>query len=240
VSPPDFPAAPPTAPIGITRASLADGSLRRLLQAVDPKVKYLTDEERNATLAAMFPHGDPYGAPRDDVWLFAYGSLIWNPAFEFVEQRVGVVSGWRRRYCLWSPVGRGTPEFPGLMLGLEQGGSCRGAVFRIARDAAAYELDLVWRREMQSRAYIARWVKVTTTKGKIDAIAFTINPAHERYAGAMSDERTADIIAKACGQLGTCAEYLHNTVEHLRQLGARDRMLERIAALVSERIGQDV
>jgi len=169
--------------------------------------------------------------------VFGYGSLIWNPAFEFVERRVARVRGFHRRFCLWTHLGRGTPARPGLMLALEQGGSCRGVAFRIADAAARSELEILWRREMIGGSYLARWIVVETDAGPVRAIAFTINRANERYAGRLPEDVMAATIARAHGQLGACAEYLFNTVSHLSALGIRDRPLERLRDQVARHCG---
>jgi len=205
----------------LTRDSIKSGSIRRMIAAQDPSFELLSDAEVRASLAAMLASPE---APRD-IWVFAYGSLIWNPAFHFVEQRVGQVHGFHRRFCLWTHLGRGRPEAPGLMLALEPGGSCRGVVYRIAPDAVASELEIVWLREMLGRAYRPRWVTAHTPTGAVRAIAFTMNRAHERYAGRLADDVVAATIAGASGDLGPCAEYLFNTVAHLEALDIHDRQL---------------
>jgi cation transport protein ChaC len=114
------------------------------------------------------------------------------------------------------------------VLGLERGGSCHGVVFHIAPEAAEEELAIVWRREMISGAYVPRWVEVHTAVGRVRAVAFVINHAHERYASFLSDDEIALAIATARGFLGPCADYLVNTVDHLAELGIHDRPLERL------------
>jgi cation transport protein ChaC len=121
------------------------------------------------------------------------------------------------------------------VLGLERGGSCRGVVFHIAPEVVEEELEIVWRREMISGAYVPRWVEVRTALGPVPAIAFVINHAHERYARDLSDEEVAEVLATASGWLGPCADYLVNTVDHLAALGIHDRPLERLRARVLER-----
>jgi glutathione-specific gamma-glutamylcyclotransferase len=215
--------------MAITREALADGSFRALLAACDPTLRLLTDAERAASIRATV--GDRLG--REDLWVFGYGSLIWNPILLHEERRLAVLRGWHRRFCLWTPLGRGSPECPGLMLGLDRGGSCRGVAFRIAAAAAAEELELLWRREMVAGSYRPRLLPVATSEGRVEAIAFTINPAHPRYAGRLPEGAVVAAVAAAEGVLGPCAEYLFNTVEHLRALGIRDRGLERISAQVA-------
>lgn len=171
-----------------------------------------------------------------DVWLFGYGSLMWNPIIQYVERRPGHIFGFHRSYCLRTAMGRGTPEQPGLTLGLERGGSCRGLLFRISGAIAEDELDLVWNREMISRAYMPRLMNAYTKDGTVRAITFVINTQHNGYAGGLSVEETTDTIAKAQGRLGRCSEYLENTVMHLDELGIGDGPMHRLLVNVRERM----
>ena len=162
--------------------------------------------------------------------MFGYGSLIWNPCFEYAERRaIAKVVGWHRRFCLWTHLGRGSAKQPGLMLGLERGGSCRGVAFRVPAPMVEAELDIIWRREMVTGAYVPTWVNIATAEGRIRAVAFTINRRHLRYSGLLSGERQiVEAIALAEGPLGTNREYLLNTVRHLDELGLHDRGLVRL------------
>jgi cation transport protein ChaC len=210
--------------VRITRDSIRSGAMERLIASTNPTLRLLTDAERQASLETMLrtrPHDGP-------TWVFGYGSLIWNPAFHFVERRVGVVHGWHRRFCMWSHLGRGSPECPGLMLALEAGGACRGVAYRIADDAMPEELEIIWRREMIGGSYRPRWVRVRTESGPVHAVAFTINRAYEHYAGRLPEARVVEAIARASGYLGPCSEYLFNTVAHLEALGIHDRPLTRL------------
>lgn len=197
-----------------------------------PTPGYLTDEARAASLAATLAH--PHA--RQPVWVFAYGSLIWRPGFPFVERRIGTLRGYHRQFCLLMKRFRGTPEAPGLMLGLERGGICRGVVHRLGEEDRDGALQTVWAREMLTGAYMPRWVDVRTESGPVRAIVFVINRAHERYIGGLSDEEVADALALACGHVGSCAEYLLETVTHLEELGIRDRRLWRLQAMVAARL----
>ena len=216
--------------VALTRERLRSGEIRALLHKHEPSLKTLTDEELAASRASMFPQT---GQPEEDVWLFGYGSLIWNPAIEFSEQRCATVRGLHRRFCLRTELGRGTPDRPGLVLGLDRGGVCRGVAFRIPKDHAEAELELVWRREMVTHAYRPRWLKAQTDQGPIRVLGFVINRANERYCGRLPEEEAAETIARACGFLGPCCEYLFNTVTHLRELGMPDAGLERLARKVA-------
>ncbi|WP_297489652.1 gamma-glutamylcyclotransferase [Acidocella sp.] len=221
----------------ITREALVDGSLtefQRRHAAIHPDMRWRSEAEMAELLDAILSAHDT----AEDLWVFGYGSLIWNPAFNHAERACALLRGWHRRFCLKIYVGRGTPRTPGLMLALDQGGACRGVAFRIAAAQVREELGLLWQREMFGGAYNARWVTLESCAeaasvvkgGKFRALTFVINPAHPRYTRAFSVAETAVLIASGCGELGTCREYLENTVAHLRELGVRDSNLARIMA----------
>ncbi len=220
--------------ISLDRESLASGHIEKLVAEAERQGLFvrMTPEERREskrrTLAA-------YGKD-EDVWVFGYGSLMWNPAFHFAESASGRLYGYHRQFCLWTPIGRGSPDNPGLTLALEPGGSCRGILFRIDRDEVDSELDIVWNREMISGAYVPRVVPVHGPVGKVRAVTFVINSAHERYAGRLPMDRIADAIATASGQLGRCCDYLFNTVEHLDELGIGDGPMHKLEKLVRARV----
>ncbi len=215
----------------LTREQIRDGNVRKMIADLGITMRLLSDDELAASRAATLADVDLSRG----VWLFGYGSLIWNPAFHFTDRLTGTVHGYHRRFCLWTHLGRGCPERPGLVLGLERGGSCRGVAFHIAPAAVEEELAIVWRREMLSGAYVPRWVEVHTALGAVRAITFAINRAHERYARYLPDDRVAEVIAAAEGFLGPCADYLINTVDQLAQLGIRDRPLEQLRQQVRAR-----
>jgi cation transport protein ChaC len=211
----------------ITRERLRDGSHLKAIRArATPDFPIRSDAEIEASLdEALASH--PAG---EDIWVFGYGSLMWNPAFQFEERQLGSVRGWHRRFCLWLSRGRGSPDCPGLMLALDRGGVCKGVAFRIAAQAVRDELLLVWRREMLSGAYLARWVTVATEAGPVRAVTFVVNQASRRYSGKLTEADTADRILKASGELGSCLDYFERTVRILRTLQVKDAALERIEA----------
>ena len=217
------------ASVGLTRESILDGTLHALVRDVlGPNVRFMTDTERAAQVQAILAR-----APRPGrIWVFAFGSLIWNPTFHFVERRTARIHGFHRQFCLWARAGRGSPGRPGLMLSLESGGSCTGVAYRLARRAAATELDVIWRREMFTMAYRPVWTIARTPKGPEPAIAFSVNREHERYAPALGDETIARYLATGAGPIGRCCDYLFETARHLRELGLRDRRLEALEAKV--------
>jgi len=219
--------------MSLTREQIQSGWVQQMAREAGGSFVALSVEQLLASRRAVLAK-----APSSDIWIFGYGSLIWNPAFHFVERSIGTVHGWHRRFCLWTTLGRGSPDCPGLMLGLDRGGSCRGVLLRIAPELVESETDVLWRREMVSNAYVPTWVSASTDKGRIAAIAFTINREHERYAEKMSEERAADVIARAAGRIGPCRDYLLNTVDHLDQLGIEDRAMRRLAARVRRQLAE--
>jgi glutathione-specific gamma-glutamylcyclotransferase len=218
----------------LTRDTILDGSLHASVRDIlGPDVVFMTDDERRAEIEGMLERAPD---PRR-VWVFAFGSLIWNPAFHHAERRVARVHGWHRRFCLWVRAGRGTPERPGLMLSLESGGSCAGVVYRVEPGSERTELDVLWRREMFTKSYRPVWVQAHTPDGPVPAVAFAANRGHERYAPGLDAETVARHLAEAAGPLGRGCDYLFDTVAHLRQLGMRDRALETLEAKVRARHG---
>lgn len=216
----------------ITRESILSGALHESARALlGPTTRFMTAEERKRQLADILAR-----APQPQrVWVFAYGSLIWNPAFHFVERRSALVHGFHREFCLWARAGRGSPAQPGLMLALERGGSCYGVAYRLPPRHVATELDVVWRREMLTMAYRPVWVNVRTAKGVERAIAFAANRSHERYVRELEAEAIVHYLATGAGPLGRCRDYLFDTVAHLEQLGIHDRRLEALALRVRAR-----
>lgn len=213
----------------LTRETLLDGTIREYVHR-DPELRRLVlpDAERNASLRDTLLAAPAAG----DVWVFGYGSLIWNPAFHFVEKRTARINGYHRRFCLWTQLGRGSPDNPGLMLGLERGGACRGVMYRISEEAVETELDILWRREMFTGAYCPTWVSARSGDLAIPAVTFVINRDNRRYAGRLSEDTVIRHLATAEGPMGPCRDYLFETVEHLAALGIRDRRLEAMARKV--------
>jgi cation transport protein ChaC len=226
-------AAPPALGLGITRASLADGSALAAIRASAPaSVQLRSEPELLQSLAETLQGHDL----EDGLYVFGYGSLMWNPAFLYQEALAATVHGWSRKFCLWLYLARGSLEAPGLMLSLDRGGVCRGMVFRIPAAMVQEELQLLWRREMLSGAYQARWVTATVAGQAVKALTFVINRRHERYARHLSDEQIAHYIATGTGTLGTCQDYFDATVTKLEALGIRDAAMERIRSAVARRV----
>jgi cation transport protein ChaC len=198
-------------------------------------VEKSTDEDY-ARVTAELLGGATEGAA---IWLFAYGSLIWKPACEFVEMRVGLVRGWHRAFCLgWNTRFRGSEEAPGLMLALAPGGACKGVLYRLPQASVEASLRKLLEREMgyKPSPFPPRWVNVETEEGMIRAITFCIDRRSPRYISGLSEEQVADVLAKATGSRGSMAEYLHFTVDHLERLGIHDHHLWRLQEMVADRI----
>ncbi|HUL92564.1 MAG TPA: gamma-glutamylcyclotransferase [Burkholderiales bacterium] len=207
--------------MSLTRSDLEKDLLRETFRKAHPGAPVLSDAEQEASLRAILDEHRP-GA---DVWLFGYGSLVWNPIVHHEERRVARLHGFHRSFCLWSHVNRGSLQKPGLVLGLDAGGSCRGVAFRIAGRHAVEELRLLWRREMVLGAYSPRWASVDCGSESLRAIAFFVNRRHANYAGRLPLETVIKTLVSARGQLGTPAEYLLETVHGLVEHGVRDPYL---------------
>jgi cation transport protein ChaC len=175
----------------------------------------------------------------DAVWVFAYGSLIWKPACSFVEIRTGLLRGWHRAFCLgWNTFFRGSEANPGLMLALDRGGACKGALYRLPPGQEAENVELLCRREMGRKptAFPPRWVTVATEQGPVRAITFCIDRNSGRYVSGLDEAQVADVLARAVGSRGSMVEYLFNTVQHLEQMGIHDPHLWRLQEMVAERL----
>jgi cation transport protein ChaC len=200
-----------------------------------PGYELMTEADYAQAMADIRARGPQLG----DFWFFAYGSLIWKPACEFIEVRTGIVRGWHRSFCLgWNTRFRGSEEAPGLMLALDRGGSCKGVLYRMPPEAIGANLRKLLEREMglKPSAFPPRWVNVDSAAGTIRALTFCIDRNSPRYVSGLSEEQIADVLARATGSRGSMAEYLYATVKHLEQMGIRDHHLWRLQELVADRI----
>jgi glutathione-specific gamma-glutamylcyclotransferase len=214
----------------LTRELIDAGAIDAMVARDAPGLRLLSEAERKESLIRTLAT-----KPTDDVWLFGYGSLIWNPTVRFVEQRIARVVGWHRAFCLATPAGRGSVENPGLVLGLDRGGDCDGVAFRISGQAVEAELTMLWKREMLATAYVPRWLDILDREGRRFGcgIAFTIDPACERYDGHLQRDEIVRRLATASGALGSSADYLFRTCEGLQGHGIRDDDLEQLRAEVA-------
>ena len=214
--------------MALTREDLENDALRKQYEGLRDHVPLVPEEQFNASLETTLAGWDP----AEDLWVFAYGSLIWNPLIHFVEQRRALLHGFHRRFCLRSRGARGTVANPGLVLGLDFGGCCNGVALRIAAAKQSHELKMIWRREMVLGSYAPRWVNLVCDDVTVRAVAFVVNHAHPHYAGKLPADELTRILATAGGTLGSCAEYLRQTVECLTTSGIHDPHLLELRAAV--------
>lgn len=219
-----------TKSVGIDRDVLARGDVMSLARERDGNSSaVLSDEALLASRRAMVP--DDYA---DDLWVFGYGSLIWNPVVSFNQQIMATIYGYHRRFCMWTTIGRGSPDCPGLVLGLDKGGSTKGMVFRIDKKIAVRELDILWRREMMADSYKPVWVTAQTDEGPLRALTFAMRRDRPIFAPPMPLDKTARIIHDAVGFVGPCKEYLLNTQEALASVGIYDKQMAQLSKLVGQ------
>lgn len=174
------------------------------------------------------------------IWVFAYGSLLWNPGFIFTERRTATLRGWHRAFCMQLSRFRGSPEQPGLMLGLDHGGSCKGEVYRIEEAQAATELDKLLRREVPYRRIASAWrfVDVDIAGSRQKALTFYAGMRRDRFYVDLPIHAQAHMLARAVGFGGSGAAYLHYTVMKLEELGIHDSYLWELQHLVAAEIRQ--
>lgn len=205
--------------------------MRSLYAAAVDSRHPLTDEQLAASLGETLKRKPP----DSDWWIFAYGSLLWNPLFPFEDARPATLAGRHRRFCLWSLASRGTATQPGLVLGLDQGGSCQGVVYRLPARCAKDELGLLWRREMVLGAYLPLWVSVRCHAKPLTALAFIVDRKHRQYSGKLTLSEQANVLASAAGAFGSSADYLEHARIALVTHGIVDPYLEKLAAMVARR-----
>ena len=186
----------------------------------------LSDRARHSSLQATLA-----ARPADalELWLFAYGSLMWDPRFQYAEARPARLMGWQRSFCVWTTLARGTLAAPGLGLALIPGGECHGLAFRIAAGDQDAVLPQIWQREMWTDVYQPAWLRLDIAAA---AIAFTANRGSGQCAGRLSFDDTVAHIAQASGERGRCRDYLANTVAELARLEIADPSLDALLAAV--------
>lgn len=190
-----------------------------------------TCEQRAASLAATLacrPDNSP-------VWIFGYGSLMWNPVFESDEVAEGTLKGWHRAFCLRLTAGRGTAAQPGRMLALKEGGQTTGLAFRLPEAKLIEELELLWKREMITGCYLPTWCELKLEDGRnVTALAFVMDPRHALYETDSCPQTIAPLIAQASGPLGTNAQYLFSLEQELKRRGLYDDCLTDLVQRVRE------
>ncbi len=161
--------------------------------------------------------------PPGDLWVFGYGSLMWNPGFEHLDSQSARIHGYHRRLCVWSWVHRGTEAKPGLVLGLDLGGACVGRMYRVAAAEKERVADYLYRREMATPVYVATICRVIGTDGKRrQALTFTVDRAHPQYAGRLSVDEAYDTVVDAVGRSGRNPDYVIATADHFAEVGISD------------------
>lgn len=175
----------------------------------------------------------PGRKPRD-VWVFGYGSLMWNPKFPYLEMVPARLSGYHRSLCIYSRVHRGTLEVPGIVVGLDRGGSCQGRAFRIEGITAPAVLGYLDERELVGYAYRRVCMRTDIPGGTVKAWTYVADHKHSQYAGKLSPQECVEFVLQGAGMSGTSLEYLETMVTHLREQGIEDKLLQRILARVRE------
>lgn len=170
----------------------------------------------------------------DDLWVFGYGSLMWRPGFAHVEATPAHLVGFQRSFCIYSTHHRGSPDRPGLVLGLDRGGACTGLAFRVPDPIRRQTIDYLREREQVNGVYQESWVPVwlESRNDYVLALAYVVERAHPSYAGRLPFRKQVSLIRAARGLSGANVDYLVNTSRHLTELGLRDRQLERLATAI--------
>jgi len=181
--------------------------------------------------------------PTGDIWVFGYGSLMWRPGFAYTESQPALLRGYHRALCIYSIQYRGSYERPGLVLGLDRGGSCWGRAMKVAAKDADGVIEYLHEREMLHRVYLPKWLAVTVPVGvgggekKVTAYTFVADRGHEQYIGGLSDTDAVKLILQGRGKGGECLDYLQSTVRHLDELGIPDGPIHRLVKLAEEAAG---
>ena len=218
---------------GTTRETLKNWRVASLARERDGAEASIATEDQLLESRRLVIADD---ADVSDFWLFGYGSLVYNPLIDYNQRAIASIYGYHRRFCLWTKIGRGSPDCPGLVLSLDRGGSCKGVAFQLNPQNAIAELDLLWRREMMTMAYQPRLLSLHTDIGPKRGLAFVANPTRSAYAQPMPFEATVEVVAHAAGFNGPCREYLYDTVKGMQASGIRDHQLEKLAAAVQQRL----
>jgi cation transport protein ChaC len=171
----------------------------------------------------------PAAQATEHVWIFAYGSLMWRPGFAYDQAVPARLHGYHRSLCIYSIVHRGTAERPGLVLGLDRGGSCRGWAFRIERLQEPEILAYLDARELVTDVYRRKYLSVTTAWGRVPAWCYVVRQDHVQYAGKLEEHRLLELVQSGTGRSGRCCDYVVSTVGHLEQMGIEDGPLHALA-----------
>ncbi len=180
---------------------------------------------------------DPPPGPTD-MWVFGYGSLMWRPDFPHAENQPALLRGYHRALCILSTHYRGTQACPGLVVGLDRGGSCRGRALRVAAKDVAEVKEYLWERELDTYAYVAKWLPVGLPAQRVTALCFVVDRANgDQYAGKLTESAMVDMVLQGRGNRGTALDYLENTIAHLDDLGIGEGLLHRVLNQARSRAG---
>ncbi len=172
-----------------------------------------------------------------DFWVFGYGSLMWQPGFAHLGVEQALLRGYHRAFCVYSHHYRGTHSRPGLVLGLDRGGACRGLAFRVAADEAEEVMTYLDERELIGYAYLAKTVPIEIGDQKVDAYTYVADPAHRHYAGKLGLAKSAELIMNAEGLNGLNRDYLINTLRKLESMGFADKSLHALLVRIERMTG---
>jgi len=174
-----------------------------------------------------------------DLWVFGYGSLMWRPGFRYLEVVPALLEGFHRSFCVYSRYWRGTPDKPGLVLGLTPGGDCRGTAFRVAATDREEVVEYLNERELGGYAYLAHYLPVLMENSRVaEAYCFVADRDHRHYAGKLPIIEAAEIIMDAEGKAGLNRDYLINTVRELESRGFGDSELHELLRTVERMTGE--
>ncbi|PVZ82810.1 gamma-glutamylcyclotransferase [Serratia sp. S1B] len=219
----------------LTRDFLQKADCKTAFGTIDESL-LLTPEQRSASLAQTLAQR-PANSP---IWVFGYGSLMWNPIFEAEEVRPATLRGWHREFCLRLTAGRGTPHQPGRMLALQEGGQTTGLAFRLPENNIHEELELLWKREMLTACYLPIWCELTLESGQVaNALVFVMNAQHPLFEADTCHQVIAPLIASASGPLGSNAQYLFALDNELKQHGMKDDCIGELVNMVQQWLQQN-
>jgi cation transport protein ChaC len=225
---------PPVTKTPVDREAIKNGYFQKMAKEAEEQglIKLTSQKEREVSWRSIL-NSNPN--PCGSFWIFAYGSLLWNPAFRLVETLDARLEGYHRDFNLRTYIGRGCSKQPGLVLGLEEGGYCQGQILKIDPNHVEEELNVLWSREMLASAYIPHWLDVITNNGEtLKAVAFVMDSNYMHYAGHMTFEEKCHDLAHGTGALGCAADYLFETVNALSNLGINDPFMTDCARRVKE------
>ncbi|MBP2171134.1 cation transport protein ChaC [Erwinia toletana] len=214
----------------LTRDFLLKADCKTAFGTIEESLLWTCEQRASSLAAALACRPD-----HSPVWIFGYGSLMWNPVFESDEVASGTLRGWHRAFCLRLTAGRGTHNQPGRMLALKEGGQTSGLAFRLPEEKLHEELELLWKREMITGCYLPTWCELALEDGRnVTALVFIMDPRHPLYEADSCASTIAPLIARASGPLGTNAQYLFSLEQELVKRGMHDKCLTDLVQQVRE------